>query len=1003
MIDMATVGTGGGSVAWIDQHGFLKVGPTSAGADPGPISYGRGGTEPTVTDAALVLGRLPGALIGGELRLRADLALAAFAELGSRLGLSAEEAAAGVLEIAAANQVHGIRRVTVHKGIDPSTCCLVAFGGAGGMLAADVADFLGSPTILSPPNPGNLSAFGLQVSDIRRDHVRTFVRRQHTAETTEIVAAWSDLVAAGREEMAVEGVAASEVSTVLAADMRYSGQSYEVRVLFNPSSAIAAACDEMWDLFHRAHDREFGYSYAGQQEVELVNLRVQAVGHIYRPPVDLGEALGPSREPDGDEERTTTRPTYWRRKGWVDCAVVERSGISPGSVLPGPVVIEEYGSTIVVPDGWSARLRRIVQPPSRQGTAVTTGAAGRTLSPIDFEVIEGTIRSTEVEIEAAVERTARSPMIRDQHDYRVALFDARGRKLTGRSYSAVVDPIFERFGLDNVFPGDVFFWNDPYNSSGGVGHIPDLCTTVPIFAGDRLIGFSQVFGHHDDVGGMVPGSLPVHAVDMWQEGLVVPPIKLFERGRRSEAFEVIARNSRLSDHLRGDLDAESGAALIGVRRVVDLAERFGPEVLEQAFDQMLAKCARILRDELLPKIADGTYHWEDFIECDGVKPPRLHALRMTMKKTSDKIVLDFTGTDPEADGPINWAINYSDGRFVRKWLAPVLRSLADSPQRAAEIDINEGALEVLEVVFPAPGTLVTPNFGKPTGLRFFILLRSLGVFAALLAKATDGRMPADHETIRIWGLYGQDREGSFFLFREVLGGGGPGRPWADGSDVVHVVPNSRNLPAEFSEMHYPVMVERLGLRTDSGGAGLRRGGLGYEKVIRPLVDCRLLSNADRSLVNPYGTNGGRCGGNYSVSLARAGGPPEELPGMCDDVEVATGDRVTIVTTGGGGWGDPLQREPGLVAYDVTCGLVSPEGAARDYGVVVTEHDGTIVIDDEATAALRSGMRADRPGLAMFDRGAYVERARREGGYSAPEGWADPDEGWLAVTDWGESR
>lgn len=617
------------------------------------------------------------------------------------------------------------------------------------------------------------------------------------------------------------------------------------------------------------------------------------------------------------------------------------------------------------------------------------------LNPIDYEVIEGTVRSTEVEIESAVERTARSPMIRDQHDYRVALFDARGRKLTGRSYSAVVDPIFEVFGLDNVFPGDVFFWNDPYNSSGGIGHIPDLCTTIPIFKDDRLIGFSQVFGHHDDVGGMVPGSLPVRAVDMWQEGLVVPPIKLYERGRRTSTFEVIARNSRLSDHLKGDLDAERGAALIGVRRIVELAERYGVDLLEEAFDEIIAKCTRVIRSELLPKIADGVYHWEDFIECDGVKDPRLHALRMTMTKTPDKIVLDFSGTDPEADGPINWAINYSDGRFVRKWMAPVLRSLADTPERAAEIDMNEGVLDIIEVKFPEPGTLVTPNFGKPTGLRFFILLRSLGVFAALLAKATGGRMPADHETIRIWGLYGRNEKDDFFLFREVLGGGGPGRPWADGSDVVHVVPNSRNLPVEFSETNYPVRIERLALKTDSGGAGYRRGGLGYDKTIRPLVDSRLLSNADRSLVNTYGTNGGRCGGTYQVSRRRPDGALEELPGMCDDVPIRAGEEIHVVTTGGGGWGDPLLREPELVAYDVLCGLVSIEGARRDYGVVVSESEGSFLVDEESTRELRERLAGERSSVPMFDRGPYVARAQAEGRYRAPEWWKDPDEGWYA--------
>jgi N-methylhydantoinase B len=218
------------------------------------------------------------------------------------------------------------------------------------------------------------------------------------------------------------------------------------------------------------------------------------------------------------------------------------------------------------------------------------------LGPIELEVIHGTIRAAELEIEAAVERTARSPMIRDQHDYRVALFDAKGRKLTGRSYSAIVEPVFEYFGADDIFPGDVFFWNDPYNSCGAIGHVPDLCTTVPIFHGDRLIGFSQVFGHHDDVGGAVPGSLPVHATDSWMEGVLIPPIKLYDRGVLNKAaFRIITRNSRLEDHLAGDLDAEIGACKLGSRRIVSLAERYGVETLEAAFEQILKNAAEIFR------------------------------------------------------------------------------------------------------------------------------------------------------------------------------------------------------------------------------------------------------------------------------------------------------------------------------------------------------------------------------------------------------------------------
>jgi N-methylhydantoinase B len=613
-----------------------------------------------------------------------------------------------------------------------------------------------------------------------------------------------------------------------------------------------------------------------------------------------------------------------------------------------------------------------------------------TLGPIELEVITGTIRSAEVEIEAAVERAARSPMIRDQHDYRVGLYDARGRKLTGRSYGSLIEPIFEFFG-DDINPGDVFFWNDPYNSAGSCGHVPDLCTTVPIFHEGRLLGFAQVFGHHDDVGGCVPGSLPVQVRDQWGEGLVVPPLKLYDKGVVDEnVMRIIERNSRLPEHLRGDIDSEIGACQLGSRRMVELAERYGVEALENGFDTIIDNCARTIREELLPKIADGVYTFEDYVESDGFER-KLFAMRLTLTKTADKLVLDFTGTDPEAEGPINWAIDYCEGRFVRKWMGPVLRCLADSPERAAEIDINEGVLDVLEVKFPPKGTLVTPHFGRPTGLRFFILIRSLGIFAGALAKATGGQMPADHETIRIWGLHHRKPDGALSLFREVLGGGGPGRPWADGSDVVHIVPNSRNLPAEFSEQRYPVLVESLALRTDSAGAGKRRGGFGYDKQVRSLGDCLLLSNADRSELAPYGVNGGSAGDPYGVAVESQDGETRSLPGMVDDVPVSAGELVKLWTSGGGGWGDPLEREVELVRYDVLCGLVSPAAAESDYGVLFGSLAPHFEVDEVETEEKRTKLRQARGDLAMFDRGDHFRDVKSAGGLVWPEGWTDPDD------------
>jgi N-methylhydantoinase B len=634
---------------------------------------------------------------------------------------------------------------------------------------------------------------------------------------------------------------------------------------------------------------------------------------------------------------------------------------------------------------------------TKSAAPVSAAQRRRKLDPVELEVIYGTIRSAELEIEAAVERTSRSPMIRDQHDYRVALFDARGRKLTGRSYSALVEPVFEYFGAHDIHPGDVFFWNDPYNSCGGIGHVPDLCSTIPIFYEDRLIGFSQVFGHHDDVGGSVPGSLPVHATDQWSEGLAIPPVKLYDKGVLNDGvYRIVGRNSRLAEHLIGDIDAEIGAARLGQKRILDLAARYGPDTLEAAFEAILDNCADVLRTEILPKIEDGVYQWEDFIENDGVDAPRLHAMRLTMTKSKDEILLDFTGTDPETKGPINWPLDYSEGRFLRKWMGPVLRSLADTPERAAEIDINEGALQVIKVKLPEKGSMMSPTYGRPSGMRFFLMLRSLGLFAACLSKATAGRLPADHETIRIWGLHGGRNADDFFLFREVLGGGGPGRPWADGSDVVHIVPNSRNLPAEFSETRYPIRVEKLALATDSGGPGYRRGGFGYDKHIRSLGPTKLISNADRAMLHPYGVNGGRHGGRYGVSVEHVDGRIEKVAGMSDNVDVPPGAIVRIVTTGGGGWGDPLEREPDAVAYDVQCGLVTRKSAKQDYGVVLRRKGLRFLVDEAKTVSLRKQMRKDRGGLPMFDRGPYYEEVARTKGIDRPAGFENPDTGWYAA-------
>jgi N-methylhydantoinase B len=612
------------------------------------------------------------------------------------------------------------------------------------------------------------------------------------------------------------------------------------------------------------------------------------------------------------------------------------------------------------------------------------------VDPVLLEVVAGSLASIEMEVETAIGRTSRSPMIRDAHDYRAGIHDRLLRKLTGRSYSALVHPVARDFPLETMRPGDVFFHNDVYRSEGGIGHLPDLCVTVPVFHGDDVVAFVQAFGHHDDIGGAVPGSMPSHARSVFEEGLMVPPIKLWDAGVPNRAaLTIMTRNSRMPESLAADLDAECSACLMGSRRLAELFERYGRDTVESCFDAIVATTAETYRREILSKIPAGTWTWEDYAEHDGVDEPRLHTQRITLTKTDEpKLIIDFTGTAPQAKGPINHCGNYADGNFLKKWLAPILRNLADSPERMAELDVNEGVVELIEMRFPPPGTLLTPIFPAPTNARTFVILRLLGVLAGVVAKAVDGRMPADQETIRYTGVYGEDDAGEPYLMREVLGGGSGGRYYADGEDTIHVVPDSRNLPSEFTESRFPFIVERLGLAVDSGGPGQFRGGLGYEKHIRMRKDGHFMSIADRSILACWGVRGGLAGKPFQVTIDPGTANEHDVDALVDAEFVPAGTVIRIRTTGGGGWGDPLDRDVENVVRDVLWGKVSLASAASDYGVVVDGSADEPVADLAATDALRERMRTQRPAARpFFDRGPGY--ARLSGGAAA----ADCD--WLA--------
>ncbi|QNN52585.1 hydantoinase/oxoprolinase family protein [Nocardioides mesophilus] len=351
MIDVVTVGAGGGSIAWISPEGTLKVGPRSAGADPGPICYGTGGTDPTVTDAHAVLGRIPPHLLGGEVPLDVGLAERGIDELARRLGLGLEACATGVLEISAWNQANALRQVTVNRGLDVRDFTLVTFGGSGSLLACRLVDVLGLGGVLVPRDPGNLSAYGLLTVDVRNDYVQTAVRRQSVLDAAEVRAGFEALSGRADAALAREGFAEGERRFLRTADLRYFGQAYEVRVEVPDGPVDGALLARVADRFHDEHRALYDYDFRGdpRQEVEWVNLRVTGVGPIRKPEPQ------PAQPGQGAEKALTgRRPVFFEE--WRDTPVYDRAALGAGDVVVGPAVLEEFSSTVPLHPGFTARV-----------------------------------------------------------------------------------------------------------------------------------------------------------------------------------------------------------------------------------------------------------------------------------------------------------------------------------------------------------------------------------------------------------------------------------------------------------------------------------------------------------------------------------------------------------------------------------------------------------------------------------------------------------------------
>ncbi len=577
------------------------------------------------------------------------------------------------------------------------------------------------------------------------------------------------------------------------------------------------------------------------------------------------------------------------------------------------------------------------------------------VSQMLLEMVEGVVESSMKEIEAQVERTARSTNIREANDHVPAIYDALGRSVASVSFTANVDPILRLWPREEIRSGDVFLWNHPYESDGGIGHLPDLCFTMPVIVDGEIVAFVQELGHVQDIGGPVPGSLSQTATELFAEGLIVPPVKYYEGGVRNEAvFQILRANTRFPTDMEGDVDAMISGVRLGVERMEWLCRQYGVEQVKAAFGALIDRCQQTMLEDILPQIPDGTYAHEDFVEYVDVVPGEERSfirIKVTMTKTSDRIHFDFGGTDAQVLGSINFP---ADERFYARALVTTFKAFV--PERFV---INDGVLGVVDVTVPE-GSVLNPRFPAACSYRHYPLIRCFSVVLGVLARALNGGVPQGADNMSGVSLSGVHPDtGESWYLSMPLGGGSCGRPYADGTDTVLMTPG-KNVPSEYAESFYPFSVLEFGLNPDSGGPGLHRGGLGYRILLRFDAPTQVRVRTDRYYMEPTGVNGGKAGKAAEFVLNPGGAHEQRLPGKTDDGRASRGDVLLITSPGGGGWGDPLEREARLVEEDVRTGLVSERSARDDYGVV----DG----DPEATRALRDDIRRSRPPLKLFDRG-----------------------------------
>jgi 5-oxoprolinase (ATP-hydrolysing) len=883
MMQIHTVAAGGGSILSFDGARF-RVGPESAGAVPGPACYRRGGPL-TVTDCNLMLGRIQPDFFPKVFGPSADEPLdvratqVKFAEMAMQVSAATgqtatpESVAEGFLRIAVDNMANAIKKISTQRGYDITRYVLGCFGGAGGQHACAVADALGMSRIFIHPLAGVLSAYGMGLADQRAIRERAIERKLDDALLGELASAHDDLEREMVTDMCAQGVPAERVTAERKVHLRYEGTDTALVVRAGPREAIAAE-------FESAHRQQFGFITAGKAHiVEAISVEVIGCAEAL---VDPGVADGQgSSDP---KPAAMTRMFCDGRPG--PTPVFDRGALRPGHVIAGPAVIVDANATTVVDPGWQAAMTQHAHLLlERSAPRPHQHAVGTHADPVMLEIFNNLFMSIAEQMGAVLEKTSTSVNIKERLDFSCALFDSQGQLIANAPHMPVhlgsmgesVRAIIHK-GSKHLAPRNVYVLNAPYN--GGT-HLPDLTVVTPVFdtPEKRLLFWVASRGHHADIGGITPGSMPPNSRTVDEEGVLIDGFLLVEQGRfRERELQALLTSGRYPSRNPtqnvADLKAQIAANERGVQEIHRMVDHFGLDVVRAYMRHVQDNAEESVR-RVLGRLHGGEFRYEMDEGC-------AIAVRVTVDEAARQAVIDFSGTSPQQANNFNAPL-----AVCRAAVLYVFRTLVDT-----EIPMNEGCMRPLELIVPE-GSMLNPRY--PAAVVAGNVETSQCVTDSLYGAL--GVMAAAQGTMNNF-TFGNAR----YQYYETIAGGSGAGPDFDGTDAVHThMTNSRLTDPEVLEWRFPVLLESFSIRRGSGGRGRHRGGDGIVRRIRfrePMT-AAILSNHRR--IPPFGLAGGEAGALGKNWVERATGERVRLTGT-DTVDMAAGDVFEIHTPGGGGFG-----------------------------------------------------------------------------------------------------